>query len=90
MFTGIPCHDVDQTVASRDTTYKNYRQNLSRTAGEKVPIADCKLAAGEEGDSVVLDSKLAVEREKSEVLDSTLSGGLWGIVGASVCWCSPG
>jgi len=77
-------------MASNGTVYREHRQNLSLTAGENVPISDCKLAAGEGGDSVVLDSKLAVEREKSEVLDSTLSGRLWGMVGASGCRYSPG
>ncbi len=92
--TGIPRNTVlrvfDQTMAFRGTVYREYRHNHSLTAGGKVPISDCKLAAGEGGDSVVLDSKLAVEREKSEVLDSTLSGRLWGMVGASGCRCSPG
>ncbi len=73
--TGIPRNTVlrvfDQTMASslRGTVYRKYRQtrNLSLTAGEKVPISDCKLAVGEGGDPVVLDGKLAEQREKSEV-----------------------
>ena len=35
-----------------------------------------------------LDSKLAEEKERSEVLDITLSDGLWGMVGDSGRWCT--
>jgi hypothetical protein len=38
---------------------------------------------GEGGDPLGLDIKLAEEKEKSVILDCTLSGGLGGIVGSS-------
>ena len=37
-----------------------------------------------------LDMELVGKREKSLVMDRTLSGGLRGTVGSSGCWCSPG
>ena len=44
----------------------------------------------EGGDPLGLDTKLAEEREKSVVLDRTLSGGLGGSVCSSGYWYSPG
>ncbi|KAH9051870.1 hypothetical protein EDB87DRAFT_1582064 [Lactarius vividus] len=77
-------------------------QNLSLLVGEEVSIEDSKLAEGEGGEPVVLDSKLAAgdgnsapdnelaaEMEKSEALDSALSGRLGGIIDASGYWYRP-
>jgi len=78
--SGILCHGVDKIVAPRDTIYRKNFQNLpllSLNVGENTAKADYKLALGEGGDSVGLNRKLA-ERDKSVVLDRTLSGGLGG------------
>jgi hypothetical protein len=85
VFSGIRCRGVDQTP---DTIYKQYCQDRSLRVGEKV---DSKLAEGELGYSAGLDSKLA-EKERSVVLDITLSDGLGlcGMVGDPGGRYSPG
>ena len=77
------CNGADQKVVSKDI-YKQDCQNLSLKVGDKT---DCKLAAGE-GCSVRLENKLAEEKERSEVLDITLSDRFWGMVGDSGRWCT--
>jgi hypothetical protein len=76
---------IKHSIQHTNSIVRKYCQNGSLIGVEKAPI---KPAAGEEGYSVGLDTILAEERERSVVLDVTLSDGLCGAVGDSGSRCS--